>query len=129
MSFVEIRDSDALYRRVVSFHVKPDGSISSAAFKDRRKRPEASISVDLARLSTPEETRDRDGRSGFGVIALSAGTVREMGFIIRHAPVTLGDPVLPPNPAHCLIEGENTNERCAQLAAGSRLILPPGDRP
>lgn len=51
-----IEPNDVLYRRLVSFHLKPDGEITSAAFKLNGK-PDPHASVDLARLTTAEDSR------------------------------------------------------------------------
>jgi hypothetical protein len=113
----EIADNGQLYRRLVSFHINPDGTINSAAFKLRGK-PDPSLSVDLARLSTPEETASRAGMPGFGVGVLEASGPRSIGFQVRHDP-------LPDNPAHSLIEGENTKQKCRRLAEFTTVIISP----
>ncbi|MBO1347137.1 MAG: hypothetical protein EBE86_006960 [Hormoscilla sp. GUM202] len=114
----EIVDNDQLYRRLVSFHVNPDGTVNSAAFK-RRGKPDNSISVDLARLTTPQETLERSGKEGFGLGVLVAIEPRSQGFDVRHDP-------LPDNPAHSLIEGENNKRKCRLLAEATTVIVPPG---
>lgn len=119
-----ISDDDVLYRRIVPMHIKPDGTISSSAYMNRRKKPDCEISVDLARLcSGPGETRSREGKSGFGVGELVARLPRckEVGMDVRHAP-------LDGNETHSLIEGENTGTKCSILARGTTLILPPPPR-
>lgn len=113
----EIADDDQLYRRLVSFHINPDGTVNSAAFKLRGK-PDPSLSVDLARLSTPEETASRPGTPGFGVGVLEASGPRSIGFQVRHDP-------FPDNPAHSLIEGENTKQKCRRLAEFTTVIISP----
>ena len=55
MDVVDMADDDDLYRRVVPYFIVEGDRISSAAFKDRRGKPDTSISVDLARLTTPIE--------------------------------------------------------------------------
>jgi hypothetical protein len=111
-----IEDADDLYRRIVPYYIKKDGSISSAAFmKDRGKTPDNEISVEIARLTTPVECATRYGDRGFRVIALTAGSARALGFDVRH------DPLLDCYP-HALIVGDNTRERCHALAASSRLV-------
>ena len=115
LDVVPIEDDDDLYRRLFARYVKADGSVSSAAYKDRRKKPLNKISVDLARFSTPEETRARDDR-GFRVAAVRAGAVRDLEFSVRHDP-------MPENFAHSLIEGENTMEKCLELATATVVVL------
>ncbi len=105
---ISIVAEDLLYRRIFGQFVKSDGRVSSAAFKVN-SRPDNEISVDLAKLTTPEESVNRAGRSGFLLGQLVAGEVREFGFEVHHDP-------LPDNPAHAIIAGENSNARCRALA-------------
>lgn len=113
----EIADDDDLYRRIVPYYIKKDGTISSAAFMTNRgKTPDNAISVEIARLTSPGECATRNGERGFRVIALAAGSARALGFAVRHDP-------LPDCYPHALIAGDNTRERCRELAASSRLML------
>ncbi len=82
----EIADDDELYRRLAPGHVDPDGSVNSAAFKVRG-RPDLHISVDLARLTTPEVALARAPRSGFGLGVLVARVPRSLGFSVRRDPL------------------------------------------
>jgi hypothetical protein len=93
---VGVRDDDRLYRRLAPGWVKPDGTVASVAYT-RNSRPDPEVSVDLARLSTAQETAARAGRPGFGVGELVAGFPRALGLTVRHAPAE-------GNPAHSLIE-------------------------
>ena len=112
-----IADVDDLYRRIVPYYVKKNGGISSAAFmKDRGKRPDNEISVEIARLTTADECARRYGDRGFRVIALAAGSARAPGFVVRHDPV-------PDCYPHALIVGDNTTDLCQRLAAASRIVL------
>lgn len=52
----QIEDDDELYRRLAPEHVNPDGTVNSAALKGRNKRYDLSISVDLARLTTLQDS-------------------------------------------------------------------------
>lgn len=54
MQIVEILDEDELYRRVPSYWLKEDGSVSSAAFQNTSGTDD--MSVDLGKLTTPEVT-------------------------------------------------------------------------
>jgi hypothetical protein len=105
---IVIATEDLLYRRIFAQFVKSDGRVSSAAFKVN-SRPDNEISVDLAKLTTPEESVNRAGRPGFLLGQLVTGGVRQIGFEVRYDPV-------PGNPAHSLITGENSNPLCRQLA-------------
>lgn len=110
-----VENEDDLYRRLIRYHVKKNGTVSSAAYRDKGGSPIDSISVDLGRLTTPEETLARDDR-GFRLGALVAGVPRELGFDVRHVP-------RPANYSHCVIEGENDMEKCYALAAATTVIV------
>lgn len=111
-------DHDELYRRLSKIsHIKKNGKISSAAFK-RNKQPENSISVDLARLTTPQESLSRVGeerKEQFILGVLIAAYPRSIGFSVRQDS-------LPDNLAHSLIEWENDGEKCNLLAENISLI-------
>ena len=112
-----IGDSDLLYRRLAPVQVDPDGRANSSAYK-RQSLPDQSISVDLARLTTPEQALMPVQGRGFGLGVIEARLPRELGFAVRHDP-------LPENPAHCLIEGDNSREKCRRLAEATWVIRPP----
>ncbi|MBE9130115.1 MULTISPECIES: hypothetical protein [unclassified Coleofasciculus] len=114
----EIADQDELYRRLSKLsHIKKNGKVSSAAFK-RNKQPENSISVDLARLTTRQESLARVGeerKAQFVLGVLVAGYPRSLGFFVRHDP-------LQNNYAHSLIEGQNDGEKCNLLAEATTIL-------
>ncbi len=103
-----ITPEDDLYRRMAPGFLKPDGTISSAAYKTN-SMPDKSISVDLARLTTPAESLGRVKRPGFRLGQLSAAVPFSLQFIVRLDPIE-------GNYSHSLIEGENTKEKCRRLA-------------
>lgn len=109
----EIHDSDELYRRIAPDFVKQDGSISSAAFK-LRGRPDPSLSVDLARLTTKQDSVDRAGRPNFRLGVLVAQIPRSYDLNVRHSPEN-------GNSAHSLIEGNSSKKLCKELATRTRL--------
>ena len=115
----QIADDDLLYRRLAPLHLKPDGTVNSAAFK-LRGRPDPQVSVDLARLTTLEVTLGRAPRPGFGLGTLVAGDPRSLGLGLRHDPV-------PSNPAHALIEGQGPNDiqTARRLAEMTRVLVKP----
>jgi hypothetical protein len=117
----EIADEDELYRRLSKLsHIKRNGKVSSAAFK-RNKKPENSISVDFAKLTTPQEALARigeDRKEQFVLGVLVAGYARSIGFCVRHDP-------LPDNRAHSLIEGQNDGEKCNLLAEATTILNEP----
>jgi hypothetical protein len=119
-----IADDDRLFRRLAWAHLNEDGMVNSAAFKtpssQRRRRGEfdPSISVELARLTTPEETLARAPRPGGGVGVLVAHHPRGLGFGVRHDPQ-------PDNYAHPLIEGAASRDKSRRLAAAMTVLIAP----
>lgn len=113
-----ISDHDELYRRLFSGHVNPDGTVNSAAFK-YGGHPNNTISVDLARLTTPEESVRRANRRGFGLGVLQATRVRQLAFDVLHDP-------LPDNRSHAVIAGENDRKKCRELAGATAVLIEPG---
>jgi hypothetical protein len=106
---IRVNDEDALSRRFHRDHVRRNGTLSSAVFK-KRGTPDTEISVDVARLTTVEETIARANAPGvFGVAQLLARIPRSLSFDVRHAP-------LHEDYAHALIVGENDDERCARMS-------------
>ena len=63
----EISEQDVLNRRVLPWLVSDDGSVSSGAFM-KRKKPDPELSVELARLATPEESLSRCPGKGLSLI-------------------------------------------------------------
>src|SRR5579872_2714304 len=89
----EIHNDDELFRR---FLPRKKAAVPLTAFtKPRTTDPDPEISVDLARLTTPEDCLAH-GPANFRIGVLKVGEVRALGFEIRSAPE-------PNNPAHCLI--------------------------
>jgi hypothetical protein len=117
----EIADDDELYRRLAPGHVDPDGSVNSAAFKVKG-RPDLHISVDLARLATPEAALAQAPRLGFALGVLVTRVPRSLGFSGRRDP-------LPDNAAHALIEGDDDKAKCRLLAKATCVLVRPGPPP
>jgi hypothetical protein len=111
---VEIRDEDILYRRLARHQINRDGSVNSSAFK-RGRGFESEIAVDLARLTDPQTSVNRDGRAGFRLGEFEAVHPRALGFRVEPDP-------LPENPAHAPIRGHNDQEICRALARKMRLV-------
>lgn len=116
-----ILNEDGLFRRVLPFHIKPGGEVSSSAYMTQRKKPDHELSLDLERLATPRQTQSRDGKNGFAVGRFTAQLPRSIDLDVRHDP-------LPTNDAHCLAAGENTFEKCRILADGTKVVLHPPTR-
>lgn len=109
-----IAPDDELYRRLAPDCVT-QGQVNSNAYKKGGK-PDKSISVDLARLTSPAQSLA--SRSTFGLGILVARVPLDLGFDVRHAPI-------PGNDAHSLIEGENTKELCRRLAEATQIHTAP----
>src|SRR3954453_17781757 len=105
----EIADSDELYRRLPPEHVKPGGQVASVAFCFRGQ-PDPAVSVDLARLTTIEESRARKPGSGLGMLVTSLP--RSLGLVVEHDPIRPNDPEgRPPNSSHTQILGLTPADR------------------
>ncbi len=105
---VAIDDDDRLYRRLVPDHFYEDGSVKSNAYKLNGK-PDPSISVDLAKLTTLDQSIVRGRRDDTQVGVLTVREVKKLGLTIRHVPTD-------ENPSHCLIEGNTNKAACQDLA-------------
>lgn len=79
----EIADDDRLYRRLAPEHIDPDGTVNSAAFK-RGKQYDQSISVDLARLTTPPQVLA--SRDGIGIGEEIFARLFDVGIVMRGGP-------------------------------------------
>lgn len=112
---VPIESDDLLYRRLApQSHIKPDGSVASTAYK-RSKLPDREPSVDLARLTTPEDSIARAPKAGYRLGELKVCVIQSLGFTVKHAP-------LDHNPSHSLIYGNISMDTCALLAENTRII-------
>lgn len=108
-----IAASDLLYRRLHPNTVSR-GVIESSAFND----DSGDVSVDLARLTTPEASVARAKGPGYGLAVIRAAIPLEEGLTV------LPDP-LPENPAHALIIGVRTRQQRRRLARAAELLIPP----
>ena len=114
---VQIDPDDLLYRRLAPRnHIKPNGSVASNAYK-RDGKPELEPSVDLAKVTTPEESvaRAGNGKPGFRLGELRFGTLIDLGFKIRPTPTDI-------DPAHCVIEGNTSTNTCSLLAENTAVV-------
>ena len=107
---------DALYRRVAEYWIKESGEISSAAFQNAVGTDE--MSVDLARLTTPQTTALNE--SNYGVASFLAGVARELDQEVFHSPTQ-------ENVAHSTVKGEKTRSIRRKLGRKSTLILWPAN--
>jgi len=122
---LDIVDEDQLYRRITTIQMNPDGSVNSAAFKLRNGKPDPSISVEVARLTTIEECVGRPGRPGFGLASLMARCPRGLGLRVEHDPCPDEEPT---NTAHALITGASTKQHLRDMAAEASLLIKPAPR-
>jgi len=113
----QILDDDELYRSIAPPYFKEDGSISSNAYKVNRQ-PDKEISVNLACLTTIEETLQT--RPKFGVGSFIAQSPRSIGLTVEHDPQ-----VNPANESHSLIKGACTLEHCSRLAKATSILKKP----
>jgi hypothetical protein len=123
----QIADDDWLYRRLAVHNIRQsDGSVHYNAFmrnadpRGRKKEPDPDVSVDLARLTAPEQSLAMAGRPDQGIGALQAGFPRSLApgqIDVVHTPVL--EPPERQNPAHASIrgnEGEGALDRCVLMA-------------
>lgn len=119
----QIGPSDLLYRRLVeSYFRRRDRTLTSGAFYLRGK-PDPEVSVDLARLTTPEATASK--KPGSGVGQLRTEVPRNLDLDVRHDPHPETDPE---NAAHSVIVGmvptsTGDKERCRRLANATQILL------
>lgn len=109
-----IAPDDELYRRLAPGHL---GTLTRLVYMCNGQ-PEGEISVDLARLTTPEESVRRARKPSGGLGVLAARAPLDLGFAVRHDP-------LPENFSHTLIVGENTRQKCYLLAEATRILIQP----
>lgn len=111
MEIVPIYDEDFFLRRVPTFlpsHIKPDGTISRAAFKPSKIDSDG-LSGDLERLSSFENATLNNVK--FRLLKLNVGIIRNVindGLDVIHNP-------LPDKDAHCLLTGKITDGKSGQL--------------
>jgi len=106
---IEVLDDDELYRRIHPMHQRPGGKITSAAFK--HKKP---ISVDIARLTTPERTKSENSK--YWVASILTGFIRSLDLMVLHKPLTS-------NNAHAEISGNFTTSKSRELARSAHIVL------
>lgn len=109
---INIEDSDYLYRRIVPIHQK-NGKIRKGAFSPRKGSN--NISIDIEKLTTPEECLSRSTVDGCLIAKIRAGYVRELGLEIHHCQEQ-------ENLAHGIIEGTFTSLISKKLAGNAKYI-------
>jgi len=114
MQTERIFNEDELYRRFLDVWLKGDSTISSSAFQNTSNTDE--MSVDLARLTTPEKTVSE--YPNYGVGSFLAELARKLGQQVLHDPI-------PGNAAHSKVKGNKTKSIKKKLAKGSTVVLFP----
>ena len=104
----KISDEDRLFRRIHPKWIKPEG-ISSAAFKQRP----LDLSVNIARLTTPQKVLLNYSNYGIGII--TGGFFRNLKLVIYHAPE-------PDNYAHAIVFGKITAAIAKSIARSAKLL-------
>ncbi len=69
---VDIDPQDEVLRRIFSYHLKPDNTISSAAFMTRSRKPDPECSVSLSKV-TDADTLLAGGPPGQAAVAFTSG--------------------------------------------------------
>jgi len=115
----KISDEDGLYRTIHPLWIKDKG-ITSAAFKQRPPldsrlvgRHSLDLSVDIARLTTPEKVLL--SHSGYGIGIITASFVLNLKLVIYHAPE-------PSNYAHAIVFGKITGSMAKLIARSAKLL-------
>lgn len=107
----EVDDSEMLHRRIHPTFVRPDGSVSSQAFRDER------MSVDRASFRTVQESLHC--WATHGLVALLAAFARNLEQEV------LADKELL-NPAHALVIGRKNKTAAHKLARAASWVAPVG---
>lgn len=113
-----LRDDDEFYRAInPDVHLKPNGTLSSAAFCNSTNTNE--LSVDWAELSTPAQTVGRfpNWPAGKCVASVTAETCSVHNQSIEYSPTRK-------NPAHSGIIGNKTASTRKKLARAANLLDP-----
>ena len=98
-----------------------DGSVSSAAFMTRSKKPDPACSVYLARLTTPEAVlAAAPPHLALNVAALGAEIPIAMGLAVVHDPQS--PDVESVHYARCEIRGLPTKAQCRQLVKACIIV-------
>jgi len=117
---VTIDDPDWLYRRLATAHQvqvkKGVKRATSYAFMRTSKEPEHEPSLDLAKLTNPEQSVNRPRKAGLQLARFQAKCPRSLpGFDVVYSPQ-------PENDAHCHISGEITHDVSRTLAGALKLM-------
>jgi hypothetical protein len=123
MPQIEITPEDELYRRIVPDNLTND-ELNAGAWSLRPG--EDYLSVDIARLTTPQECIARARRDEIGLVAIPARIPLSLGLAVEHDPIP--DDLLTGsagNWAHAKIVGENSRPIRSRLAKASTVLVYP----
>jgi hypothetical protein len=116
---VNLDPDDELLRRL-HFDAVKDDIVTSAAYKTRNEYDQE-ISVHIAKL-LDDPRQILATRPLFGIGAIIVADARSLGFDVRPDP-------LPNDDAHALLIGANSRQKARQLAALTRVLIPPRSKP
>lgn len=105
---------DKLLRRVLPYHVKDDGAVSSAAFMTRSRKPDPACSVFLERMSSAYDDAGTNRLPNQQLARFAAFVAIDMQLTVTHVPTI-------ELPSHCQITIE-TKQQCRQLARNTELV-------
>lgn len=114
MAVESIGINDKLLRRVLPYHVKDDGSVSSAAFMTRSRKPDSACSVFLERMPSAYDDAGKNRLPSQQLARFAATVAMDMGMTVTHVPTV---DLL----SHCEINIE-TKRQCRKLATSSELV-------
>jgi hypothetical protein len=97
--------------------VYPGGEVKRVAYM-LGKLPDPDISVDLARLTSKEESVGRAKKPGYGLGEIITGYPRSQGLTVEHNPVEGND-------SHSLITGCASKVMCKNLAENTLVVVDP----
>lgn len=103
----EVADEEPLNRRIHPTFIRPDGSVSSQAFRDRE------LSVDRGQYW--DATRSLQGYDGYGLASIVAAFARSC----QQEVVADGNLF---NPAHALVRGDKPKSTARRLAGAAMWV-------
>jgi len=109
-----ILDSDFLLRRIPLSNphfIKPDGSITSGAFKLNRTSTNDGLSVDLLKISDYDTSINDPAK--YQLVAIPVSLLADFNLECVHSPTS-------ENHAHCLIKGNITKGASKAMAAAAK---------
>ncbi|CAN5684256.1 hypothetical protein BH23CHL3_BH23CHL3_10930 [soil metagenome] len=114
MPVERVEIDDKLLRRVLPYHVKDDGSVSSAAFMTRSRKPDSACSVFLERMPSAYDDAGKNRLPNQQLARFAATVAMDMGMTVTHVPTV---DLL----SHCEINIK-TKQQCREFATNSELV-------